>query len=87
MKLSLYEMVLFGRLLPGSFALSVSVNAATICYDASNTGLIENKAVTPKWVATHSGVAPLFSMRTGSLVSSQSCRNVDADAQSKRAFI
>ena len=37
-------------------------------------------------VATHSGVTPLFSMRTVSLASSQHCRCVDADAQSKWAL-
>ena len=35
----------------------------------------------------HSGVAPLYSMRTVSLASLQSCRSVDADAQWKRALI
>ena len=34
----------------------------------------------------HSVVTPLFSMRTGSLVSSQTCRSVDADAWCKRAL-
>ena len=34
----------------------------------------------------HSETASLFSMRTGSLASSQSCRRVDADAWCKRAL-
>ena len=34
----------------------------------------------------HSGVTPLFSMRTVSLASSQSCRSVDADAWYKRGL-
>ena len=39
--------------------------------DASDILLIENNAVAPKWVATHSEVTPWFSTRTGSLASSQ----------------
>ena len=35
---------------------------------------------------SHSGVAPLFSMRTESLASWQSCRSVDADAWYKRTL-
>ena len=35
----------------------------------------------------HSEVAPLFSMRTESLASSQSCHSVDADAWCKQALI
>ena len=36
--------------------------------------------------ATHSGVTPLFSMRTKSQASSQSCRSVDADSWCKRTL-
>ena len=58
------------RNFPGSFTLSASVNAATI----------ENNAVTPKnELEPHSEMTPLISMITGSLVSSQSCHNVDVD--------
>ena len=37
-------------------------------------------------VATHFGAATLFSMRTGSLASSQRRRSVDTDAQCKQAL-
>ena len=43
--------------------------------------LIENNGVGRKWLQPHSGVAPLFSMRTVSLASSQSCRSFDANAR------
>ena len=36
-------------------------------------------------VATHFRVTPLYSVRTESLLSLQSCRSVDADARCKRA--
>ena len=49
--------------------------------NTSNTGQIENNAVTSKWVTTPS---ELFSMRTGSLVSSQICPSGDAYAWCKR---
>ena len=38
-------------------------------------------------VATHFGVTRLFSMRTVSLASSQSCRSIDADALCKQTII
>ena len=54
--------------------------------EARDTVLIENNEVAQKWVATHSGVTPLFSVRTESLASLQSFRNVDADAWCKQAL-
>ena len=51
-----------------------------LCDDAGNTVLIENNSVTPEWVAIHFLVTPLFLMKAVLLMSSQSCRNVDADA-------
>ena len=44
-----------------------------LCDDASDTILIENNRVTLKW-------GPIAFNETVSLVSSQSCRSVDADA-------
>ena len=69
-----------------------------LCNDSCNSVLIENNGITWKWVAIHSGVTPLFSMKTElltssksitvlrhSLVSLQGCRGVYADTWCKWA--
>ena len=50
--------------------------------DSSDTVLIELKTIESpqKGLQLYSGATPLFSMRTVSLASLQSCRSVDADA-------
>ena len=48
-----------------------------LCNEAGDTVLSENNGVAQKWVATHSGVTPLFSMRTESLASLQSFQIID----------
>ena len=57
-----------------------------LCDEASDTVLIENNGITKNGLLPQSGATPLFSMRTISLVSSQSCRSNDADAWCKRAL-
>ena len=57
-----------------------------LCGDTSDTVVIENNAAAPKKVAIHFQASPLFSMRTGSLALSQSCRSVFADAWCKWAL-
>ena len=45
-----------------------------IMFSLKTMELLEN------WLQPHSGVTPLFSLRTVSLASSQSCWSVDTDA-------
>ena len=64
------------------FVLRVRLHQASastlrpLCDDTSDTSLIENNGL-----QSHSGVTPLFSMRTVLLTSSQSCRIAYADAR------
>ena len=51
-----------------------------ILFSLKTMELLENR------LQPHSGVTPLFSIRTESLVSSQSCGRIDADAWCKRAL-
>ena len=54
-----------------------------LCDDASNTVVIQNNRITSEWVCNPT---PLFSIRTVSLASSQSCCGIDTDAWCKRAL-
>ena len=67
----------------GTFTPNVSVNVVimlAILFSLKTMKLLENG------LQPHSGVTPLFSMRIVSLASSQSCCNVDADAQCEQAL-
>ena len=57
-----------------------SAMTLAILFSLKTMELLENR------LQPHSGVTPLFSIRTESLVSSQSCRCIDADAWCKRAL-
>ena len=57
-----------------------------LCDDTSDTILIENSAVTQKWVATYIGVTPLFSMKAVWLASLQHWWSFGVDFQCKRAL-
>ena len=57
-----------------------SAMTLAILFSLKTMELLENR------LRPYSGVTPLFSIRTESLVSSQSCRRIDADAWCKRGL-
>ena len=57
-----------------------------LCYDASDSVLIDNNGVTCNGLQCHSGAAPLFLMKTVLLASLQSCHSIDADVWCKWAL-
>ena len=67
----------------GPFTPGVSVNVAKMPVIQLSTKTIESLQ---NGLQPYSGVNPLFSMRAVSLLSSQRCRSVDADAWCKRTF-
>ena len=67
----------------GLFMPSVTINAAmtlAILFSLNTMKSLQNE------VATHFQATPLFSMKTESHASSQSCRNIDADAWCKQTL-
>ena len=56
-------------------------NNSAILFSLKSMGSLEN------WVKPHSGLTPLFPIKTVSLVSLQSCRSTDSDAWCKWALI